>query len=95
MITLRMTTKVFLLLLAAALACFPILSLAAEVKKADDISAVLERSSLSIEEKTSLETKARETEGAGIDPGDIAIILERGLSHGLDGRTLEAFLSIQ
>lgn len=92
----QMTARTLLLFLlfAAQLACFPALSIAADAIKAEDINTLLERSSLSTEAKMKLESKIRITMTAGIDPGDIVAIVERGLSRGADERILEEFLNI-
>lgn len=90
--TARLMTLVLLLMLSLALPCG---SSAAETSRdLADISTSIEGSSLPQDKKASLLTHASDNVAAGVPAADVAVIVKRGLSRGMDGKALEESLDV-
>src|SRR3990172_2190416 len=63
-------------------------------KEFDEIRVSVEQSPLSQEKKTSLLRRASDAVNAGIPSADVAVIVKRGLSRGVDSKVIEDFIAI-
>ena len=63
-------------------------------KAIEEIRLSIEKSAFSKETKTSLLKKVNDAVNAGIQPGDVVIIVNRGMRQNLDGKAIEGFIGI-
>ncbi len=89
--TMRSRTNIALLLLLLAL---PTWAFAAEERRGDAISGILQSSSLSQAEQVDLRSRAAAAVSGGVPAEDVEIIVSRAVQRGADAETINRFLSV-
>jgi hypothetical protein len=89
--TIRWGTGIALLLLLLAL---PTWAFAAEERRGDAISGILQSSSLSQAEQAGLRSRAAAAVSGGVPAEDVEIIVSRAVQRGADAGTINRFLDV-